>query len=101
MQSGGIRKNKIVLPDDDQELSYMKHAMTELEKHGYVPWSFYTFTKKGENVHVHSPSIFRGDDCYAFGLSAFGRLGDWLFQNTNDENLKPLCHSTLLYGLTR
>lgn len=82
----GIKNNTLELPDDDQELRYMQYAMDELEEAGYVPWSFYTFTKKGENVHVHSPSVFRGDDIYSFGTSAFGRLGDYLFQNTNDEN---------------
>jgi len=82
----GIKNNTIELPSDDDELRYMQYAMDELEEAGYVPWSFYTFTKGGENVHVHSPSVFRGDDIYSFGTSAFGRLGDYLFQNTNDEN---------------
>ncbi len=82
----GIKNKTLELPDDDQELRYMEYAMDELEAAGYVPWSFYTFTKNGENVHVHSPSVFRGDDIYAFGTSAFGRLDNYLFQNTNDEN---------------
>jgi len=81
----GIKNHTLTLPSDDEELRYMDYAMERLEKAGYVPWSFYTFTQRGEDVHVHSPSVFRGDDIYAFGTSAFGRLGDYLFQNTNDE----------------
>jgi len=81
----GIKNKTLELPTDDEELRYMRYAMEQLEEADYVPWSFYTFTKHGENVHVHSPSVFRGDDIYAFGTSAFGRLGDYLFQNTNDE----------------
>jgi len=93
----GIKNNTLELPSDDQELRYMQYAMARLEEAGYLPWSFYTFTKHGENVHVHSPSVFRGDDIYAFGASAFGRLGDYLFQNTNDENkyIDMLAHDHL------
>ncbi|MEB4591251.1 coproporphyrinogen-III oxidase family protein [Candidatus Thiothrix sp. Deng01] len=80
-----LRDQAIVLPTDEEELVYMQHAQDRLMEAGYQPWSFYTFTKNGENVHKHSPSIFRGDDCYAFGVSAFGRLGDWVFQNSNEE----------------
>lgn len=82
----GIKNKTLELPTDDEELRYMRYAMEQLEEADYLPWSFYTFTKRGENVHLHSPSVFRGDDIYAFGTSAFGRLGDYLFQNTNDED---------------
>lgn len=81
----GLKEKTLELPSDDDELRYMDHALSALETAGYVPWSFYTFTQGGDNVHVHSPSVFRGDDIYAFGVSAFGRLGDYVFQNTNDE----------------
>jgi len=52
--------------------------MQQLQQADYVPWSFYNYTKRSGHVHVHAPSIFRGDDC-----AAFGRHGDWLYQNTN------------------
>ena len=63
----------------------MHYAMQQLQQADYVPWSFYNYTKRNGHVHVHAPSIFRGDDCAAFGVSAFGRYGDLLYQNTNDE----------------
>lgn len=80
-----IKNQTLVLPSDDEELRYMDYAMQQLQQADYVPWSFYNYTKRGGHVHVHAPSIFRGDDCAAFGVSAFGRQGDWLYQNTNDE----------------
>ena len=82
----GLRKGTIDLPSDEQELDYMAYAMDELEAAGYEPWCFYTFTKGGEDVHLHSPSVFRGDDIYSFGVSAFGRLNNYVFQNSNNEN---------------
>lgn len=79
-----IRKDNLVLPSDEQELEFMQYALDEFSKANYLPWSFFTFTRNGEYAHVHAPSIWRGDDYYPFGTSAFGRVGDWLFQNTND-----------------
>lgn len=79
-----IRKDNLVLPSDEQELEFMQYALDEFAKANYLPWSFFTFTRNGEYPHVHAPSIWRGDDYYPFGTSAFGRIGDWLFQNTND-----------------
>jgi oxygen-independent coproporphyrinogen-3 oxidase len=79
-----IRKDNLVLPDDEQELEFMQYAMDEFAKANYLPWSFFTFTRNGDYAHVHAPSIWRGGDYFPFGTSAFGRMGDWLFQNTND-----------------
>ena len=79
-----VRKNTIVLPSDEQELEFMQHALNKFGQSEYEPWCFFTFTKNGEFVHVHAPSIWRGDDYYPFGASAFGRLGDWVFQSTNE-----------------
>jgi oxygen-independent coproporphyrinogen-3 oxidase len=79
-----IRKDNLILPSDEQELEFMQYALDEFGKANYLPWSFFTFTRNGDYEHVHAPSIWRGDDYYPFGTSAFGRMGDWLFQNTND-----------------
>lgn len=79
-----IRNNQLKLPSDEEELEFMWYAMEQFERANYLPWGFITFTKEGRHVHVHSPSVWRGDDFYPFGTSAFGRLGSWLFQNTNE-----------------
>lgn len=79
-----IRNQTLELPPEEQELEFMRYALDQFEQAQYLPWSFFTFTKMGRYVHTHSPSIWQGDDCYGFGASAFGSLGDWLFQNTND-----------------
>ncbi len=80
-----IRKDTLQLPDDDQELQFMQYALAELTGADYKPWSFFTFTKCGQHQHQYATSTFLGNDCYAFGTSAFGKLGNYLFQNTNDE----------------
>jgi len=80
-----VRNDTITLPDDDQELAFMRHAFDELTKAGYVPASFFTFTRATGHEHQYAPRTFLGEDCYAFGTSAFGKLGNYLFQNTNDE----------------
>ena len=79
-----VRSNSIQLPSDEQELEFMQYALDQFDQAKYLPWCFFTFTKDGRYEHVHAPSIWRGEDYYPFGTSAFGRLGTWLFQNTND-----------------
>jgi len=78
-----LRNHQIELPSDEQESQFMRYALEQLERAQYLPWSFFTFTQQGRYPHVHAPSIWRGGDCYAFGTSAFGRLGNHLFQNTS------------------
>lgn len=80
-----VRNDTLNLPDDDQELIFMNYAMNELTQVDYKPWSFFTFTKSGQHQHQYATSTFLGEDCYAFGTSAFGKLGNYLFQNSNDE----------------
>ncbi|MFM8444542.1 MAG: coproporphyrinogen-III oxidase family protein [Methylococcus sp.] len=81
-----MRKDALDLPSEAREMGFMEHAVDTLEAAGYGPWSFYTFTQGGDHQHVYATSTFLGDDCYAFGVSAFGKLGDTLFQNSNEES---------------
>jgi len=80
-----LREERLNLPDDHEELDFMQYAMDELENAGYHPWSFFTFTKDDKYRNDHTINTFLGEDFYAFGVSAFGRLDNILFQNTNDE----------------
>ena len=79
-----VRHQTIALPTDDQELDFMRFALAQFEQANYLPWSFFTFTQAGRYPHLYASSIWRGVDCYAFGVSAFGELGHWLYQNTNE-----------------
>ncbi|MCX7092158.1 MAG: radical SAM family heme chaperone HemW [Methylobacter sp.] len=79
-----IRNDNLVLPTDEQELELMQYALDQFAAANYLPWSFFTFTRDGNYEHVHAPSIWKGEDYYPFGTSAFGRVGNWLFQNSND-----------------
>ncbi len=80
-----IRKNEIELPSDDQELEFMQYATDQFEQAQYLPWCFFTYTKNGKYPHTYISSVWQGTDCYAFGASGFGELGNWLLQNTNEE----------------
>ena len=81
----GVRNQTLELPSDDEELQYMHYAMSELTAANYTPWLFFTFNRQAEHRHRHPTNIFHGGDCFAVGTSAFGRLGDYLYQNNNDE----------------
>lgn len=78
-------KNKeISLPDDEQELVFMRYALRELAGAGYLPVNTFTFTKGGISDQLHTRSKWLGNDNYAAGVSAFGSLGAWNYQNLND-----------------
>jgi oxygen-independent coproporphyrinogen-3 oxidase len=79
-----LRKEKITLPTDEDEIEFFRYAMEQFEAANYLPWCFFTFTKDGNYQHVHPTRIWSGEDYFPFGVSAFGRLGHHLFQNTNE-----------------
>jgi oxygen-independent coproporphyrinogen-3 oxidase len=62
----------------------MRYALDQFEAANYLPWCFFTFTRDGKYQHVHPTRIWKGEDYFPFGVSAFGRLGQHLFQNTNE-----------------
>ncbi|VEN73207.1 Oxygen-independent coproporphyrinogen III oxidase [Candidatus Desulfarcum epimagneticum] len=80
-----IRAGAIQIPSDDEELEFMRHALGRFEEKNYLPWSFFTFTQNGRHENIYASGIWRGEDCHAFGVSGFGGMGEWLFQNTSDR----------------
>ncbi len=79
-----LRNERISLPSDEEEIEFMRYAMQQFEQANYLPWCFFTFTRDGKYQHVHATRIWEGEDYFPFGVSAFGRMGSFLFQNTND-----------------
>ncbi len=79
-----VKKNTISIPSDEEELKYAAYAIEHLERSGYQPVNFFTFTKGGGYMQRHTTSKWKGDDIYAFGVSAFGSLGNFSVQNTSD-----------------
>lgn len=79
-----VKKNAQFLPSDEEEVKYAAYAIKQLEKADYQPVNFFTFTKGGGFMQRHTTSKWRGDDIYAFGVSAFGSLGNISVQNTSD-----------------
>jgi oxygen-independent coproporphyrinogen-3 oxidase len=78
------RHHEIALPSDEEELALIKYAMAELKKHDYRPVNTFTFTKGGAYDQLNTKSKWLGNDNFAAGVSAFGSLGGWNYQNTND-----------------
>jgi oxygen-independent coproporphyrinogen-3 oxidase len=89
-----LRRQNISLPSDEEELQLAGYALEEFTRAGYQPVNFFTFTRGGQYVQRHTTTKWQGVDVYAFGASAFGSLGNWAYQNTNDLE----SYSTLLQG---
>ena len=79
-----LRRQKISLPSDDEELTFARHAIDELGRADYRPVNFFTFTRGGDYVQRHITTKWQGTDVYAFGSSAFGSLANWAYQNTTE-----------------
>ena len=78
------KSQQITLPSDEQELGFIQHALAELKKHDYRPVNTFTFTKGGVYDQKHTRSKWLGNDNYAAGVSAFGSVGRYNYQNIND-----------------
>jgi oxygen-independent coproporphyrinogen III oxidase len=79
-----LRRQKISLPSDEEELQLASYALDEFAHADYQPVNFFTFTRGGQYVQRHTTTKWQGVDVYALGASAFGSLGNWAYQNTND-----------------
>lgn len=80
------RNQQITLPDDEMELELIKYAIAELKQHNYLPSNSFTFTKGGGYAQQHTRSKWLGNDNCAVGVSAFGSIGRYNYQNMNDIN---------------
>lgn len=79
-----LRRQNISLPSDEEELKLARYALDELTSAGYQPANFFTFNRGSQYTQRHITTKWQGTDVYAFGSSAFGSLGNWAYQNTND-----------------
>ncbi|MDP9120180.1 MAG: coproporphyrinogen III oxidase family protein [Acidobacteriota bacterium] len=80
------RHNEIALPGEEEELAFIKYAVAELKRHDYHPVNTFTFTKGGGHDQLNTRNRWLGYDSFACGVSAYGSLGTWNYQNTNDIN---------------
>ncbi len=78
------KHQEIALPDETRELAFIEYAVAELKRHNYLPVNTFTFTKGGAHDQLNTRKRWQGADSYACGVSAYGSLGDWQFQNTNE-----------------
>lgn len=79
-----LRRQNISLPSEDDELQLARYALDELTGAGYHPVNFFTFARDTKYMQRHVTTKWQGTDVCAFGASAFGSLGNWSYQNTND-----------------
>ncbi|WP_375772023.1 coproporphyrinogen III oxidase family protein [Archangium gephyra] len=79
-----MKKNALTLPTDDEEVKFTAYAMEQLDRHGYLPVNFFTFTKGGAFRQRHISTRWMGTDTYGFGVSAFGSMGNHALQNTSE-----------------
>jgi oxygen-independent coproporphyrinogen-3 oxidase len=78
------KHNEIALPSEEQELEFIEYAIAELKRHNYHAVNAFTFTKDGGHDQLNTRKRWMGYDSYACGVSAYGSLGRWQYQNTND-----------------
>ncbi len=79
-----IRKQTLHLPSEEEELLFMQIAIDKLLAANYKPWSFFTYTRGGNFPLHYAINTWKGQDCCAFGSSAFGKLGNYNYQNASD-----------------
>ena len=78
------KHEQIALPTDEEELELIKYALGELRKRDYRPVNAFTFTKGGKHDQLNTRNRWLGQDSYAVGVSSYGSLGRWNYQNTSD-----------------
>ncbi len=78
------KHKEIALPDEAQELEFIEYAIAELKRHDYHAVNTFTFTKGGGHDQLNTRNRWLGHDSYACGVSAYGSLGRWQYQNTSD-----------------
>lgn len=78
------RKGRISLPDNDQEMVFARWGLGRLRESGYLPSTYFTFTRGGQFPQHHVLGRWRGEDMYGFGASAFGAIGGLALQNVSE-----------------
>jgi oxygen-independent coproporphyrinogen-3 oxidase len=74
------------LPDDEEEQGFMTYAVDQVLDSGYDGWSSYMFVKDNY-MHTYTEDMARGVDHIAYGASAFGKIGNTVYQNINTNKL--------------
>ena len=86
----GLKHGKLSLPNNQQELEFARYGIEQFQSNGYLPSTYFTFTREGKFPQRHIISRWRGEDMYGFGASAFGSINNESRQNVSeiDDYLK-------------
>jgi oxygen-independent coproporphyrinogen III oxidase len=79
-----IRQGTLSLPGPDQEMAFARWGLARLRESGYLPSTYFTFTREGRYPQRHIISRWRGEDMYGFGASAFGAVAGHCRQNVSE-----------------
>jgi oxygen-independent coproporphyrinogen-3 oxidase len=79
-----VRQGTLSLPGPDQEMAFARWGLSRLREAGYLPSTYFTFTREGKYPQHHIISRWRGEDMYGFGASAFGTVGGRSRQNITE-----------------
>ena len=81
---GDVREGRLALPDADQEMVFARWGLSRLRNRGYLPSTYFTFTRDGAFGQRHVLGRWRGEDMYGFGASAFGAVNGLALQNASE-----------------
>ncbi|MFQ3247445.1 MAG: oxygen-independent coproporphyrinogen-3 oxidase [Arenicella sp.] len=86
----GLKHGKLSLPNNQQELEFARYGIEQFQSNGYLPSTYFTFTREGKFPQRHIISRWEGEDMYGFGASAFGSINNESRQNVSeiDDYLK-------------
>lgn len=79
-----VRQGRMSLPDNDQEMMFARWGLNRLRESGYLPSTYFTFTRGGRFPQRHVLGRWRGEDMYGFGASAFGAVNGLALQNVSE-----------------
>ncbi len=78
-----VHGNEIELPTPTQEIAFVASALDRALAAGYGLWSTFAFARNGSQSK-YIEYTWRGQDMISYGVSSFGKLGNFNYQNLNN-----------------
>ena len=76
-------RERLILPDEDEELSMYLACTQVLERHGYHKYEISNFSKAGHESR-HNLRYWRGEEYLGFGVAAYSYFAGARFGNSRD-----------------
>lgn len=75
-----VKKNKIILPDNEVELNMYKYVIKTLSENGFNQYEISNFSKKGFES-IHNTNYWRNMEYYGVGAGAHGYINGVRYRN--------------------